>query len=86
MFLLIGLIAGLVFGLASAFANRFWGTVLACLPIAGWFVLFAFAQQGGYTGREATNYALALFGVLIGMFMGQIFDRQRRKIRTPRRR
>ncbi|MCU1526445.1 MAG: hypothetical protein JWP75_208 [Frondihabitans sp.] len=82
MFVVIGLGAGLVFGLASAFANRLWGTVLACIPVAVWFVFYAIALREGLTSRETENLCYALFGIVIGVSMGQIFDRQRK--RSPR--
>jgi len=78
---IIGLIAGITFGLASAFSNRLWGTVLACLPVAVWFVFFAVALHNGLSGKETSTLCYALFGIVVGVFIGQIFDRQRTRVR-----
>ncbi|ROS49534.1 hypothetical protein [Frigoribacterium sp. PhB24] len=79
MTVLIGLAAGFAFGLASAFSNRVWGTVLACLPMAAWFVVFVLARRGGLNDSEAGPLCLALFGIVVGVFSGQLFERRTRK-------
>jgi uncharacterized membrane protein len=84
VFLAIGLAAGLAFGVASAFANRLWGTVLACIPIGAWFVTFGVLQQGGYTNREAMSLASLLFGIILGSLIGPGLTRLRRR-QGPRR-
>jgi hypothetical protein len=76
---LIGLIAGVACGLASAFSNRVWGTILACLPVAVWFVFFAVALHDGLSRGETSTLCYALFGIVVGVFIGQIFDRRRRR-------
>ncbi|MFL4474515.1 hypothetical protein ACIPVK_11010 [Paeniglutamicibacter sp. MACA_103] len=81
----IGLLAGLAFGLASAFANRLWGTVLAVAPVVAWFIFLAMANDGGITGPESEGLGLGLFGMLIGLFLGQLLDRRRRNARSAQR-
>ncbi|PCN48971.1 hypothetical protein Csp2054_05260 [Curtobacterium sp. 'Ferrero'] len=76
MTLLIGLLVGGAFGVASAFANRFWGTVLACVPIALWFIAFAVVSRGGLRGDEVGPLCYGLFGVVVGLFVGQMVNRQ----------
>ena len=75
----IGLMIGFAFGVASAFANRLWGTVLACIPVAGWFVFLAIAFNDGLSRHETLTLCYALFGMIIGLLVGQTFDRQRRR-------
>lgn len=79
MTLVLGLLVGLAFGIASAFADRRWGTVLACVPIASWFVVFAVVSSNGLRDSEIAPLCYGLFGVVVGVFVGQIFDRQRTK-------
>lgn len=86
MIVLVGLFAGFAFGLASAFTGRFWGTVLATTPLAVWFVLFALALQNGLSDAETSTLCYGLFGIVVGVFIGQIFDRQRTRQHRRNRR
>ncbi|MFJ6415955.1 hypothetical protein [Paeniglutamicibacter sp. NPDC091659] len=85
MSLVMGLIAGLAFGLASAFATRPWGTLLAVAPVFVWFIVFAVSLEGGLVGSETEMLGFGLCGVLLGLFLGQLPDRQRSNARLTRR-
>jgi hypothetical protein len=88
MFVLLGPTTGAAFGVASAFADRVWGTVLACIPVAAWFVAYAISLRGGLTNPETASLCYALFGIVIGVSLGQVFDRQRTptgRLARPRR-
>ena len=69
--------AGLVFGLGAALAHRFWGTFLALLPIAAWFVYFLRVDGGGITESEAVTLGVSLCGVIVGLLVGQLYQRPR---------
>lgn len=81
----IGIFAGLAFGLASAFASRLWGTVLAVAPVVAWFVFLAMALDGGITGPESEWLGFGLSGMLVGLLLGQLLDRRRRNARSAQR-
>jgi hypothetical protein len=74
--IVIGLSAGLVFGLAAILANRRWATVLVVAPILGWFVLLVIAIDDGLTSEQANGLALGLLGILLGLAVGQVFDKR----------
>lgn len=74
--IVFGLSAGLVFGLAAIAANRLWATVLVVAPILGWFVLLVVAVHDGLTNEQTTRLALGLLGVLLGLTVGQVFDKR----------
>ena len=78
MFLMLGLCAGLLCGTAAAVAGRLWGTALAVAPVAGWFVFLIVAQRGGLGETEAEPLANGLLGILLGLFVGQVFERRRK--------
>jgi len=79
MTVVLGLLVGLAFGVASAFANRRWGTVLACIPVAGWFVILGICSLDGLQDSEVAPLCYGLLGVVLGLLVGQVFDRQRNK-------
>ena len=74
--IVLGLSAGLVFGLAAIPVNRLWATVLAVAPILGWFVLLVIAIDDGLTSEQTNGLALGLLGILLGLAVGQVFDKR----------
>ena len=83
VFVFIGLAAGAVFGFASGFGTRVRGTVLAAVPFACWFIWFALSLVDGYSAREASDQAFALFGAVVGLFIGIAVRRLIGGKRTP---
>ena len=83
MFVFIGLAAGAAFGFTSRFGARVQGTVLAAVPFACWFVWFAWSHVDGYSAHEATDQAFAVFGAVVGLFVGITLHRLIIGRRTP---
>ncbi|MFE7405179.1 hypothetical protein [Isoptericola sp. NPDC057559] len=71
MTLALGLVVGLTFGAASASAGRLRGTVLACVPVAAWFVWLALSASSGLSATETQGLGLGLTGVVVGLGAGQ---------------
>jgi predicted cation transporter len=74
--ILIGLGFGLVFGLVAMTVNRLWATVLVVAPILGWFLLLIMAIDHGLTIEHTTRLALGLVGIVLGLAVGQVFDKR----------
>lgn len=84
MVILVSIVVGLAFGLGSTFANRLWGTLLAVAPVLAWFTFFAIVLDGGLTDSETQALGFSVCGIVVGLFLGQMFGRQRRKARSVR--
>jgi Na+/glutamate symporter len=76
--IVLGLACGLVFGVASALTGRFLGTVLACVPLAGWFGALAVVLAGPEPDAAVQALALCLLGLLLGSFIGGAVVRRSR--------
>jgi hypothetical protein len=74
--LIVGLGVGLVSGLVAVPLNRLWATLLVLTPLAGWFVVLTRSTSDGLTGSETTRLAFGLLGILLGLAIGQAFDRR----------
>lgn len=79
MVILIAIVVGLAFGVGSTFANRLWGTLLAAAPVLAWFAFFSHALEGGLTGPETQVLGFGVCGIVVGLFLGQMLGRYRRK-------
>lgn len=62
--------------MASNFANRLWGTFLAAAPVLVWFVYFAIALDSGITDLESQALGFGVVGIVLGLFLGQMFGRR----------
>ena len=80
----LSLVAGLVFGLGSARANWLWGTLLAVAPILAWWAFLVIAQDGGLVDWESQSLGLSVSGIVIGLFVGQMYGRRRKSARLVR--
>ncbi|PZE80670.1 hypothetical protein DEI91_14125 [Curtobacterium sp. MCBD17_032] len=81
---MIGLAVGLAFSLAAIPAGRRLATLLMVVPMVGWFVLLTIGIDAGLTSGRTTRLGLGLLGILLGLTIGQVFDR-RDHPRRPRR-
>lgn len=77
MFLLIGLVVGLAFGLGAALAGRPVGTVLNLSPIVARFIALAVTMRNGVSDQELAQLGAAIVGILVGLFSGQLLERSR---------
>lgn len=82
MIVSVSIAVGLAFGLGSTFANRLWGTLLAAAPVLVWFAFFFKALEGGLTDSETQSLGFSVCGIVIGLFLGQMFGRHRKKTRS----
>lgn len=82
MALTLGLLVGVAFGIASAFAGRRWGTVLACVPITVWFIVFVALSIPGLRDDQVAPLCFALLGIVLGLLSGQVIPRPRSRVRS----
>ena len=77
MFLVLGLAAGLTFGVGSALAGRLSGTLLNVVPVGLWFVALGIVLRDGLTEHEFEHLGAAMVGILLGLLAGPILERRR---------
>jgi ABC-type uncharacterized transport system permease subunit len=82
--IVLGLACGFVFGIAAALTGRFLGTVLACVPVAGWFVALAVVLACPGSDAAVESLALCLVGLLLGSFIGRAVARRSRTRTRPK--